>query len=258
MTVIQQAKSPGVAAKSGSAGKSIAVVAVVVIMVVVAVAGIGGFFAYNWFKSQPDVVANGNSATNGTTSNTSGTTGEFGRYWLEVLPPGLVAEPLRVAGSVPLTSGQAFKFHFELEQDGYLYIVGPGKNSKPTAFLTEKPARLSGLDTNEVSKGSDFSFPNGIEKWLELDKKAGTEDYTIIFSAEKLTSPAFFTEQATGDPLSETQQLEFAGFVAQYRTGEPITELNDKDAGAPFVKIKVPETRDGKSPVIFGVRIQHK
>ena len=156
---------------------------------------------------------------------------------------------MRVAGgAVPLKSGQAFKFHFQLEQDGYLYIVGPGENSKPTAFLTEKPATISGLENNQVSKDTDFSFPDGIEKWLELDKKPGTEDYTIIFSPVKISSPAFFTEQATGKPLSETEQSEFEAFVAEKKTVEPVTELNDKNDAAPFVAIKVPGARDTGSP----------
>jgi len=269
MTVQQQPRTPPAApavapasAAPKSRGKSVALVAAIVFVLLIGVVGIGGFLAYNFLKGDGgEVAANGSSGTTGTTGNT-GTTNtptEFGRYWLEVLPPGLVAEPMRVAGgAIPLKSGQAFKFHFQLEQDGYLYIVGPGENSKPTAFLTEKPATISGLDDNQVSKDTDFSFPDGIEKWLELDKKAGTEDYTIVFSPVKLSSPAFFTEQATGKPLSETEQSEFEAFVAQKKTVEPITELNDKDDAAPFVTIKVPGARDTGSPVIFGVRIQHK
>ena len=45
----------------------------------------------------------------------------------------------RVAGLVPLASGQSFKFHFAFNEDGYLYIFGPGENNQPTAFLTTKP-----------------------------------------------------------------------------------------------------------------------
>ena len=267
MTVQQQPRTPAAPAVApaitppNSRGKSVALVAAVVLILFVGVAAVGGFVAYNWLKGDGDVAANGSAGTTGTTGNsgTNSSSGEFGRYWLEVLPPGLVAEPMRVAGgSVPLTSGQAFKFHFQLEHDGYLYIVGPGQDSKPTAFLTEKPAALSGLDNNQVSKNSDFSFPNGIEKWLELDKKAGTEDYTIIFSPVKLTAPAFFTEQATGEPLTETEVSEFESFVSQKKTVEPISEVNEKNGSAPFVNVKVPGSRDAQSPVIFNVRIQHK
>jgi hypothetical protein len=261
VTLQQRPKPAAVSTPPRSRGKSVALVAGIVVVVLIAVVGVGGFFAYNWWKGQTDVAANGSAGTNGTAGkeNTGSTaTAEFGRYWLEVLPPGLIAEPMRVAGAVPLTSGQAFKLHFELEQDGYLYIVGPGQGSKPTAFLTEKPADISGLDSNQVSEGTDFSFPNGLSKWLELDKKPGTEDYTIIFTPVKLASPTFFTEQATGEPLSETEQAEFEAFVSQFKTTEPVTELNDKNASSPFVTVKLPGARDAQSPVIFGVRIQHK
>lgn len=270
MTVQQQPRIPPAAASAEvtpasappkSRSKSLALVTAIVFILLIGIVGVGGFLAYNFLKGNGEVVANGNAGTTGTTGNSGTTTtaSEFGRYWLEVLPPGLIAEPMRVAGgAVPLKSGQAFKFHFQLEQDGYLYIVGPGENSKPTAFLTEKPAEISGLLDNQVSKDTDFSFPDGIEKWLELDKKPGTEDYTIIFSPVKLSSPAFFTEQATGKPLSETERSEFEAFVAEKKTVEPVTELNDKNDAAPFVTIKIPGARDTGSPVIFGVRIQHK
>ena len=270
MTVQQQPRIPPAAsaavtpasAPPKSRGKSVALITAIVFIVLIGIVGVGGFLAYNFLKGDGgEVAANGSSGTTGTTSNTGATNTptEFGRYWLEVLPPGLVAEPMRVAGgAVPLKSGQAFKFHFQLEQDGYLYIVGPGENSKPTAFLTERPATISGLENNQVSKDTDFSFPDGIEKWLELDKKPGTEDYTIIFSPVKISSPAFFTEQATGKPLSETEQSEFEAFVAEKKGVEPVTEPNDKNGSAPFVAIKVPGARDTGSPVIFRVRIQHK
>src|SRR2546422_9189219 len=167
---------------------------------------------------------------------------------------------MRVAGAVPLASGQAFKFHFELGENGYLYILGPGERNQLTAFLTAKPAAISGLESNQVVKGSDFSFPSGIEHWLELDKKPGTENYTIIFSPEPLSAPAFLTSQATGKPLSDTEQAELDDFLAKHKTSDPITELNDKDPAAPFVTVKVPQSTDqkGTAPVVFEVRIQHK
>jgi len=40
----------------------------------------------------------------------------------------------------------------------------------------------------------------------------------------------------------------------------PVTEINDKDANAPFVTVKVPkqtDSQDAGHPIIFEVRIQH-
>ena len=269
MTVLQAPRAvvaPAVPQKSR--GKSLVFVGAGVLVLILAVVGVGGFLAFNWFKAKPDesaaetgkkknlANANGPSGT-----DTSAPTTEVAKYWLEVLPNSIAAQPARVAGAVPLASGQAFKFHFEIGEDGYLYIVGPGEGSKPTAFLTRKPAAVSGLDSNQVTKADDFSFPSGIEHWLELDKKPGTETYTIIFSREPLSEPALFSEQVTGKPLSETDRAEFNDFLAKHKTAEPVTELNDKDALAPFVTVKLPQSqapKDSSAPLIFEVRIQHK
>jgi serine/threonine-protein kinase len=246
-----------------SRGKSLALVGAGVLLLILAVVSVGGFFAVKWLKGNPTAgssTASGNKKTAAGSSGAATTAMEVGRYWLEVLPNDLVAEPLRVAGAVPLQSGQAFKFHFDMGEDGYLYIVGPGERNQPTAFLTNKPATISGLETNQVTKGSDFSFPNGMEHWLELDKKPGTENYTIIFSPTPLSTPAFLSSQATGKPLSETEQAELTDFLAKYKTSSPITEINDKDAAAPFVAVKVPQSDANGSgaPVVFDVRVQHK
>jgi serine/threonine protein kinase len=244
-----------------SRGKSIALVGGVILVLGLIVVVVGGFFVVNWLRTKPEDVSTvdpgkGETGTNGTADPAAT---EFGRYWLEVLPNALAVEPERVAGTVPLASGQAFKFHFEFGGTGYLYIVGPGDKNQPTIFLTNQPAAISGLESNEVTKGSDFSFPSGIEHWLELDKKPGTEDYTIIFSAQQLTAPGFFGSQATGKPLSETEQAALTEFLAKYKTSEPVTEVDDKDAARPFVKVKVPQVSNGTAePVVFVVRIQHK
>ena len=74
---------------------------------------------------------------------------------------------------------------------------------------------------------------------------------------QRFSSPAFFSSQATGKPLSETEQAELTGFLGKYKTSEPVIEINDKDAAAPFVTVKVPQAASS-APVVFTVRIQHK
>ena len=114
------------------------------------------------------------------------------------------------------------------------------------------------MDSNKVTKGSDFSFPEGFEHWLRLDKKAGTEDYTVIFSPTPLAEPAFLTAEATGSPLAESHQAELAGFLAKHKTSDPIIEINDKDGSQPFVAVKAPRTDAAGNPIVFRIRIQHK
>ena len=95
----------------------------------------------------------------------------------------------RVAGTVPLASGQSFKFHFTPRQDGYLYIIGPDDKGKLMTFLTSEPIPDTGVETNEVENGDAFTFPEDEEDdketkehWVTLDKKQGTENFTVIYS----------------------------------------------------------------------------
>lgn len=248
---------PEVAPKK-SRGKAFVLVGAVVLVLVLVVVVLGGYFALNGFKTgggSGSATGKGKTGTGTEVPNTEAP--EIGRYWLEVLP-NVLAEPQRVAKPEPLASGGAFKFHFEFGGSGYLYIIGPGDKNKPTAFLTNEPAEISGLQSNEVSKGGDFSFPSGVEHWLELDKKPGTEDYTIVFSTDRLRAPAFLNSQATGKPLGDTEQAEFQEFLTKYKTSEPAVEIDDKDAARPFVRVKVPPGKDSSAPLVFGIRIEHK
>jgi serine/threonine protein kinase len=228
-----------------------------VLVLILLVVGVGGFFAVKWLTGDSSTTDDTNDR-NRTSNGTGVETRNLGRYWLELLPDTLIGEPVRVAGVVPLASEQSFKFHFVFIEDGYLYIVGPGEQNQLTAFLTAKPPALAGLENNRVTKEVDFSFPNGLERWLKLDKKAGTEDYTIIFSPTPLADPKFLTAEATGEPLTQQERTELTSFVDRYKTNGPKSELNDKSANEPFMELKVPQSGPSGNPVVFEIRIQHK
>ncbi|HYN25196.1 MAG TPA: hypothetical protein VES69_09150, partial [Pyrinomonadaceae bacterium] len=229
------------------------------VLVLILLVGVGGFFTVKWLTGKSDNTAEGTEDENLASNGTTGVeTKNLGRYWLELLPESLTGEPVRVAGVVPLASEQSFKFHFVLSEEGYLYIVGPGEQNQPTAFLTAKPPALSGLESNQVSKEVDFSFPSGLEHWLKLDKKAGTEDYTIIFSPTSLNEPKFLSAEATGEPLTREEQMELTGFLDKYKTNGPKSELNDKNSNEPFMALIVPKSGPSGNPVVFDIRIQHK
>jgi serine/threonine protein kinase len=238
-------------------GPMMFVVAGVLVLVLVVV-GLGGFFTVKWLTGKSDNTAGGAEDNNLSSIGTTVETKNLGRYWLELLPATLRGEPVRVAGVVPLASEQSFKFHFVFSEDGYLYIVGPGERNQLTAFLTAKPPELSGLESNQVAKEVDFSFPSGLEHWLKLDKKAGTEDYTIIFSPIPLNEPQFLSAEATGEPLTREEQIELTSFLDKYKTNAPNSKLNDKNADQPFMELKVPKSDPTGNPVVFDIRIQHK
>lgn len=257
VTIPQSLKS-GVTAKAPSHRPIIAAGAGALVLILLVV-GVGGFFAVKWLTAKngtdgTNVTENKNSPANGS----AGVAKDLGRYWLEVLPESVIGEPVRVAGVVPLASGQSFKFHFIFREGGYLYIVGPGEGSLPTAFLTAKPPAISGLENNQVNEGTDFSFPSGLEHWLQLDKNPGTEDYSIIFSPAPLAEPKFFSGQATGKPLTQEEQMELTSFLAKYKANEPIVEVDDKNTNEPFVKVNAPKSASAGNPFVFEIRIQHK
>ncbi len=225
------------------------------------IVAVGGFFGYRWITAKNNESPGKTTVEKNKTSSNDATiraaTKDAGRYWLELLPTSVVGEPARVAGVVPLASGQSFKFHFVFSEDGYLYIIGPGAQNQPTAFLTAKPASISGLESNQVTKEADFSFPSGIEHWLELDQKPGTEDYTIIFSPKALSSPLFLHDTA-GRPLTAAERSELSSFVEQYQSNRATTSLNDDLPTEQFVSVKVPATEQSGNPITFIIRIEHK
>jgi eukaryotic-like serine/threonine-protein kinase len=225
-------------------------IGVAVVFVLFLVAGVGGFFL--WKKSKSSGATATSNANNPVVVPTAPK--EISRYWLE-LPPAREGQPkAKVAGLVPLASGQKLSFHFTFAEDGYVYIFGPGDNNQPTAFLTAKPAHDTGFTTNKVSKGQEVSFPNG--NTLTLDEKPGTDRFTIIFSKSQLSSPSFLDEAVTFEPLSASQQAEFKTFVSKYQETPPVIELDESNAGAPFVRVKT-ASDTSNNPIVFDIRIQH-
>jgi serine/threonine protein kinase len=240
-------------AAPASKSKAGVLVGVGILLVLLLVVGAGGFLLWN--KSRSNGAATNVSGANATGPAVSAPI-EVSRYWLE-LEPAAGGKPAQVAGLVPIASGQFFKFHFTFLEDGYLYIFGPGGDTnQPTAFLTTKPLEQMGVKTNKVSKDADFSFPKGAENSLKLDQNSGTDSFTIIFSKTPLASPSFFNEQVTGEPLSATQQSDLKAFVAKYEGKQPLIELDESNARAPFARVKAAPDQTG-NPVVFEIRIQH-
>ncbi len=255
-SVVPAPVTPQPPAKRGS----IVLIAVGALLLLLVVAGVGGFLL---FKSNTGTTP-ANPGNKPVDSNTAvPVSREVGRYWLELLQDSPAAKPIRVAGIEPLASAQKLRFHFQFGSDGYVYLVGPGEGNQPTAFLTSKPIPESGLTTNQVSKGSAFSFPSGsfsdgVPRSLTLDSKPGTEQFAVVFSPTPLTSPAFLNLPVTGQPLKAADRAEWEDFLAKYKGSAPTTELNDAKSGEPFVLIKVPQATNNGETVVFSIRIEHK
>lgn len=229
------------------------------LLVVLIVGGVGAFLLINSMRAKP-------IDTTGTNNNSTGpgpaVAKEVTRYWLEVIAPDKSAKPVLVVPSIPIASGQQFKFHFSPAADGFLYIIGPGTQNAPTAFLTAKAdLEATGLASNEVKQGVEFSFPsgrksNGEERWLGLDTKAGTESYTLIFSSTRLESPQFLNNVPPAQALTPAQQRDLESFLAKYKKSEP--EYSSSTSAAPFVTVKATAATFPGNPLIFEIRIEHK
>ena len=235
-----------------------------VLVLILIVVGVGGFFLVQSMRAKsPETGSTTPGANNNPGPETTAAGKEVARYWLEVAPTAKNAPSLRVVPMIPLASGSLFKFHFTPSQDGFLYIVGPGDNNQPTAFLTAKPsAEATGVSSNAVKAGVDFSLPsgslpNGEERWFGLDKKPGTESYTLLFSPARLESPTFFNGE-TGHQLSDAEQKEWKSFLERYQATAPETEYSDSNTPAPFVTVKAAGSVASGNPLSFDVRIQHK
>jgi serine/threonine protein kinase len=262
------AYAPSAAAAPRRSSKTPLIIAALAVLLIGG--GIGAWFLLG-NRTETTTGANVNNSNAGTgnsstPTNTSGGTGsttastqESLTYWLEVAEAGPNGDSARVAPVVAFKSGQSFKFHFTPRQNGYLYIIGPGEDFKPMTFLTAEPHEDSGLESNEVESGVEFAFPEDeedAEHWITLDKKAGTESYTVIFSPTRLTSPAFLNEGA-GRELTAAEQKELEDFRAKYKANAPTTAVINGGGTEPLVSVKAPQAAPNE-PVIFEVRIEHK
>jgi hypothetical protein len=252
--VVKPVPAPPAIPAQAPASKSKAglVIAVLVGLVLVLAVGVGVFL---FLKSSRSTTTGTNSSNANGSGEVVNTPTEIGRYWLELEPADPNAQTARVAALVPLASGQSFKFHFTFKEDGYLYIFGPGNDNQPTAFLTTKPLPETGVTSNQVTQGIEFSFPSGSGNNLTLDKKPGTDNFTVIFTKTPLPGPSFLNEPVTGRPLSESQQADLKAFVGKYQQ-RPVTEPDESNARAPFIRVKAKPNQSG-NPIVFDIRIQH-
>ena len=230
------------------------------IVVLLLIVGVGGFALMRFMSGSTANTNAGNSNSSGSGNNSTDVAAgghEVTRYWLEVDTTDK-ADSVRAGDSVTMESGQQFKFHFNPSESGYVYIIGPGADNEPTAFLTAQPTTESGLKTNEARSGLDFAFPadrGNSANFITLDKTPGTDEFTIIFSANAITTPAFLAGPSEHQ-LTADEQKQWDDFRAQYKANAVGTEVI-KTGATPFVSVKVPQNAEG-APVIFQVRIEHK
>jgi serine/threonine-protein kinase len=215
------------------------------------IAGGGGYVVMHTMMNKSPSTATSNPATDTGAGPDVAAGHEVGRFWLQVNDP---SNAVRAGEAVTMLSGQQFKFHFSPSENGYLYIIGPGDNNVPTTFLTARPAQESGVRSNEIKSGDDFTFPQAI--WITLDKRAGNDEFTVIFSGQQLATPEFL-RTASPHALNQDEQKQFADFLTQAKANLLATEVI-KTGASPFVSVKVPQTVSEGAPVVFKFKIDHQ
>jgi serine/threonine-protein kinase len=223
--------------------------AVVILLLVV---GAGGFALIRYLNSR----GTGKPAT--TTTDVSAPLHEVARYWIQVDTKN-PDDATRAGDTITMKSGASLKFHFSPNESGYLYLLGPGPNNAPAIFLSAQPSASSGLKTNEVRSGVDFTFPGDTSSkanFLTLDQTAGTDEFTFVFSPLPITTPEFFAGPSE-HLLTSDQLKQWNDFQAQAKANAATIEVI-KTGASPQTAVKVPQNGPENASVVFRVRIEHR
>lgn len=183
---------------------------------------------------------------------------EVARYWVEVNTENS-GDSVRAGELISMRSGQELKFHFSPNESGYLYLIGPGEKNATTIFLSGQPGAMSGLDTNEVRSGMNFTFPEDTmlkANFIRLDETSGTDEFTFVFSPTPITTPEFFAGPSQ-HPLTSDELKQWADFQAQAKANAATSEVI-KTGATPQTALKVPQNGPENASVVFTVRIEHK
>ncbi len=226
--------------------------AVIVLLLVV---GAGGFALIKYLNSHSNGKPSAANANTNTTTDVSAPMHEVARYWIEVNGGGAN----RAGDLIKMRSSQEFKFHFSPNENGYVYIIGPGAKNAPTIFLSAQPGAMSGLDTNEVGSGTDFAFPSDSilkANFIRLDETPGTDEFTFVFSPSPIATPTFFAGPSQHE-LTSDELKQWSDFQAQAKANATTLEVI-KTGASPQTAVKVPQNGPENASVVFSVRIEHK
>lgn len=261
-TLIKDAERPSsdARARHATARRANAPLILAAALVLLLLSGAMGWFAWNRMRSKTVDAASTKPAAE-SQPQAAPAMRRVLSYWVESFDQPKKGDKKRLAETViPLVSGQEYKFHFASPERGFLYLIGQKRNDNAwMTFLTnrgEHERKTNGeheRKTNLVTRNADFEFP--YERKLSLDKKPGTDEFTVIFSPVPLSSPAFLTK----DFKQILQPAEVAE-LEDFRTQHSISAMNqsvqtENDERA--VVISVPDGTQNQ-PLIFVIPIEHK
>lgn len=161
----------------------------------------------------------------------------------------------RGTGDEPLESRQAFRFHFKPRESGYLYIIAQNEKNVPTVFLSAQPDPDTGVKSNFVEAGNDYSFPSGEGNCIGISENEPMMAFTVIFSPTLLASPSFLAEPAMRE-LNATEQHELKLWLEQRKTGAPEITPNSKEQMTRVTVVR--KSGDAGNPVIFDLPVKRR
>jgi serine/threonine protein kinase len=219
---------------------------------------VGGGYAVMKFMRSP--ASNVSSTSPPSSADSVIPMHEVGRYWLEVHPadvnPKTKLEKVLAGDSLIMHGKTSFRFHFSPNDNGYIYIIGATAVNIRIIYLSTQPGPKSGLRTNEVKSGLEFTFPaQTTTVWISLVETPGIDEFIFVFSKVPLTSPEFFagiSERA----LTPDEEKQLTDFLDQHKKDQVVTEPI-KNGAFPMVAVKVAQNGPENASVIFRTRIQH-
>jgi len=154
-----------------------------------------------------------------------------------------------VAGDNQVVRGRFLKFHFRPTWRGYLYIIAPGERGGRATFLTAQPNSAWRVKDNLLKEETDYSFPPGEDKWIEVAGGVSSRTYTVIFAPKPLVQPRFLTEAADRD-LTASEERELAEMVKQFGQGVSV-EAQDAQS-----IVNIPAERASGEPFLFEIKFR--
>lgn len=228
------------------------------------VAGLGGWFVWNRFGAEnanntrvnqsneaaTNSSVKGSSAQLASVATTASATGEsetteLAQWWLDVAPiAGSDASSERRAGSnIKVSDKEKFRLKFLLREAGYLYILGPDDKGDLTTFLTAKPTRDSGVNTNKVEKDQLFNL-----NWMR--NSATEERYYVVFSPSPLAVPEFLASVAQRK-LSSAEMSAWNAFLSQNKANVSAAAVKNGDHAMILSRFRSAD--GGAKPVVFDI-----
>jgi serine/threonine protein kinase len=162
----------------------------------------------------------------------------------EVIHYGLEIEDssARLVSEDDFPQGRRFRFHFRSPAAGYLYLIAPDEEKRPTAFLTSDPG------PNAIKAGEDFVFPGG-DNWINIGEGGDEVRFTVVIAPLKLAQFGFF--QQLPRALTQAEISQFENFRKTLPQAD--VQLDTARGGAMLLR-----AADASGPAVFDIILRKK